>query len=370
MLKAPLQQPGIKDPPSFPKNAISAHPYKGGETTGHERIAHLLRTGHMTTYKDTRNGLLGLDFSTKLSAWLAHGCLTAKQIHWAMHAFEEGTSQDPTMRTAAGFGQGENAGTGWVRFELLWRDYMQLCSRKFGTALYRESGFADDRHTKWKYPQADGKGEVARQIERFLNGTTGIGLVDASMRELYLTGWTSNRARQNVASFLAKHLGIDWRIGAEWYESMLIDHDTASNWGNWQYVAGVGNDPRGEARMFNPVKQAHDYDPRAEYIKNWIEPLRRVDRPESAMQAWTMGEDERRRCGLEEEEWVLRPLKKIAFGGGGGGGGGRGRGGGGGYNGPGRGGGDRRGKRGGTGKGGRGGRSGGGDEGFVVRYQQ
>jgi len=82
-----------------------------------------------------------------------------------------------------------------------------------------------------------------QKLLRFRAGTTGTGLIDASLRELFRTGYTSNRTRQNVASFLSKRLNIDWRVGAEWYECMLVDYDCASNWGNWQYVAGVGNDP-------------------------------------------------------------------------------------------------------------------------------
>lgn len=190
-------------------------------------------------------------------------------------------------------------------------------------------------------------------VERFLAGRTGTGLIDASQRELYLTGWTSNRARQNVASYLSKHLGIDWRIGAEWYEQNLIDYDVSSNWGNWQYVAGVGNDPRGDARVFNPVKQAVDYDTNGEYVRTWVPELRDVgrggqkeappsgDSPESLMgvfQAWRMPAEEKKRLGLEGVEWVEKPLIRIDFSpnrrGGGkprgrGGGRGRGRGGGG-----------------------------------------
>ncbi|SLM38377.1 dash family cryptochrome, partial [Lasallia pustulata] len=133
------------------------------------------------------------------------------------------------------------------------------------------------------------------------------------MRELFLTGYTSNRARQNVASFLAKHLGIDWRVGAEWYESLLCDYDVSSNWGNWQYTAGVGNDPRGEARVFNPVKQAVDYDPQGAYVKNWVAELRGVEDPQVIFQAWKMPEQTRRELGLVGVEWVDRPLKKIDF---------------------------------------------------------
>ena len=95
------------------------------------------------------------------------------------------------------------------------------------------------------------------------------------MRELALSGFTSNRARQNVASFLTKNLGIDWRAGAEWFESLLVDYDVASNWGNWAYAAGVGNDARG-FRFFNLHKQALDYDPAGAFVRHWIPELRSI----------------------------------------------------------------------------------------------
>jgi deoxyribodipyrimidine photo-lyase len=79
----------------------------------------------------------------------------------------------------------------------------------------------------------------------------------------------SNRGRQNVASYLCHDLGIDWRYGAAYFEEQLIDYDPASNWGNWAYVAGVGNDPR-EDRRFNPQKQAADYDPKKTYRNLWL----------------------------------------------------------------------------------------------------
>ncbi|MCJ1311517.1 hypothetical protein MMC25_005189 [Agyrium rufum] len=349
LLKPLEEKPLLSRPMQWPSNAKSAHPFHGGEATGHLRIKHLIASGNMTTYKDTRNGMLGEDFSTKLSAWFALGCVTARQVHDYLVAFEDGTSD--LGKGAPGYGKGENKGTAAVRFELLWRDYMRLCTKKFGPRLFRESGFRHDDSMKWKYAEKDK--DVQRQVERFLAGETGTGLIDASMRELYLTGYTSNRARQNVASFLAKHLGIDWRIGAEWYESLLCDYDLSSNWGNWQYTAGVGNDPRGEARVFNPVKQAFDYDPKADYVKNWVDELREVDEAQYAFQAWKLPEDEKARLKLKDLEWVESPLKKIEFRvgkhsanggkgrggkrGGGRGGGGRGGGGGGGYNGRGRG---------------------------------
>lgn len=305
-------QPFFKDePPSIPAGTESAHPFRGGSKTGHARIDHLIESASMTHYKDTRNGLLGTDFSTKLSAWLALGCITARQIHHDLVAFEDGTGGGE-WKGVRGYGKGENKGTAAVRFELLWRDYMRLCTRKFGSQLFQRGGFRNDDSYPWKMP-SKATPEVEETLKRFLNGTTGTGLIDASQRELFLTGYTSNRARQNVASFLSKHLGLNWMLGAEWYESLLVDYDVSSNWGNWQYVAGVGNDPRGEARVFNPVKQAFDYDPEGEYIKAWVPELGGLEDPQKIFQAWKMSNEEKKERGLAGQDMVEKPLKKIDF---------------------------------------------------------
>lgn len=231
---------------------------------------------------------------------------------------------------------------------------MRLCTRKFGERLFFVDGYRQDPSAKTKFisspyshstkkKNAKGVDDTNTRItvERFITGRTGTGLIDASQRELFLTGWTSNRARQNVASYLSKHLGIDWRVGAEWYEMNLIDYDVSSNWGNWQYVAGVGNDPRGDARVFNPVKQAVDYDTNGEYVRTWVPELRDVGRAskpsadgaqqpaaatgedpakgdslESLMgvfQAWRIPAEEKKRLGLEGIEWVEKPLIRIDF---------------------------------------------------------
>lgn len=312
LLKPLAENPPLLDPPVYPPGVISAHPFAGGSKTGMKRIQSLIRSGAMTTYKDTRNGLLGTEFSTKLSAWLALGCISARQVHGELLNFEEG--RDDQYKGAEGYGQGENKGTAAVRFELLWRDYMRLCTRKFGPRLFRLEGFRNVTSYPWKTPGSRGAGpETAEVFDRFLRGTTGTGLIDASQRELLLTGYTSNRARQNVASFLSKHLGINWKLGAEWYECMLVDYDVCSNWGNWQYVAGVGNDPRGEARVFNPVKQGCDYDARGEYCKAWVKELRRLDEPQEIFQVWKVSKERRWELGLEGLDMVEHPLKKIEF---------------------------------------------------------
>lgn len=345
-LLAPLEQnPDLpKDAITFPSTASSAHPFAGGEGEAHQRIKHLLSNGSMTKYKDTRNGMIGTDFSTKFAAFLSLGCISARQVHTYLLDFEDGRTS--IGKTAIGYGKGENKGTGWTRFELLWRDYMRLCAKKHRHKLFRIEGFeshAAGRNERggggprWRTPARDP--EAKRMLIRFLRGETGTGLIDASQRELWLTGYTSNRARQNVASYLSKHLHLDWRLGAEWYESQLIDYDTSSNWGNWQYVA-LGD------RTFNPVKQGYDYDAKGEYIKMWVPELKSwKGGVEGIFQGWKIPSEERQSLGLQDLEWINRPLARIEFrpGGGAGGGGGGGRG-----------------NHGGRGGGGRGGRNNGG----------
>lgn len=320
----------LPDHPPFPEGAISAHPFTGGEDNAQERLHDLVKSGHANTYKDTRNGLMGTEFSTKLSAYLAQGCITARQVHEALLALEDGTSE--SFADTEGYGEGENEGTKAIRFELLWRDYMRLCTRKFQSRLFYRSGFRADHSSKWKSPDKpktkpkedlattvdqaaaeEPSDEIGGILQRLFAGTTGMGLIDASQRELLYTGYTSNRARQNVASFVAKHLGVDWRLGAEWYEMLLVDYDVSSNWANWQYVAGVGNDPRGEARIFNPVKQAFEYDRDGAYVRRWVPELRPLESLENLFQAWTTPREDWARLGLEGLEMAERPVKKIDF---------------------------------------------------------
>ncbi|RCI09538.1 hypothetical protein L249_3923 [Ophiocordyceps polyrhachis-furcata BCC 54312] len=311
----------LAEPPKFPDDAESGHPFKGGENAAQDRLTHLVKSGAVTSYKATRNGLLGSDYSTKLSAFLALGCITARQVHEALVKFEDG--EDATYEGVQGYGGGENEGTKAIRFELLWRDYMRLCTAKFGRKLFSLSGFTQGKRYDGKWKSANTKmapkgqtpppTDVAKMLHRFLSGNTGMGLIDASQRELFLTGYTSNRARQNAASFLTKHLGIDWRYGAEWYEMMLVDHDVSSNWANWQYVAGVGNDPRGDARIFNPVKQAFDYDKDGTFVRTWLPELKDLEKSENVFQVWTTSPEDLEKTGLTDNIMVTDPLKRIDF---------------------------------------------------------
>ncbi|KFY55942.1 hypothetical protein V496_06849 [Pseudogymnoascus sp. VKM F-4515 (FW-2607)] len=318
-LLSPVSQSLLPNPPLCPSSMPSSPALHGGSKAAQSRLLHLLQSGAITTYKDTRNDLIGADYSTRLSAYLSQGCITARQIHVLLASFESGDSNLPSCASTPGFGKGETNGTSAIRYELLWRDYMRLSTRKYGGLLFSIGGFRRDFSQPWTKPSSDPASSAA--LARFLNGTTGTGLIDASQRELVLTGYTSSRARQNVANFLAKHLELDWRLGAEWYEYALVDYDVSSCWGNWQYVAGVGNDPRGEGRSFNPIKQSWDYDPKGEYCRAWIVELAGVGEgnggleliPGEFFQAWTMPKERQVVLGIQGLEWVRTPLKPIEF---------------------------------------------------------
>jgi deoxyribodipyrimidine photo-lyase len=235
---------------------------EAGEDKALERLNYyFFESKKVSTYKITRNGLLGPDYATRISPFLAQGSISAIAVYEQLQQYETNIEA--------------NESTYWVFFELLWREYFRWISVKYGDALFHMNGLKNESF--------QGYGNKAK-FERWCNGETGIPFIDANMRELNTTGFMSNRGRQNVASFLCKDLGIDWRWGAAYFESKLIDYDVSSNWGNWCYVAGVGNDPR-ENRWFNIQKQAHNYDAKAIYIKHMIPELAHLS-AEEAISPW------------------------------------------------------------------------------------
>ncbi|MGK7889079.1 MAG: DASH family cryptochrome, partial [Leptolyngbyaceae cyanobacterium] len=248
--------------------------FKGGESQGLERLQQYIWDGdRLKEYKETRNGMLGADYSSKFSPWLAHGCLSPRYIYQQVQEYEN-------QRV-------KNKSTYWLIFELLWRDYFRFICQKHGDRVFHLSGIQGIRFpwkTDWE------------QFERWQSGTTGYPLVDANMRELAATGFMSNRGRQNVASFLTKNLGIDWRIGAEWFESMLLDYDVCSNWGNWNYTAGVGNDARG-FRYFNIPKQSRTYDQHGDYVRHWLPELASLDE-NKIHKPWSLNGNQQKEYGV------------------------------------------------------------------------
>jgi len=231
----------------FTMDTRTAFPFKGGEQQALERIRHYFwDSKKLAYYKKTRNGLVGLDYSSKLSAWLANGSVSPKTIYWEVKRFEEA--------------EVKNQDTYWLIFELIWRDFFKYISLKHGDAIFRQGGILEKEY-EWEYSDA--------KLKKWIAGTTPEPFVNANMKELALTGWMSNRGRQNVASFWAKEWQQDWRYGAAYFESLLLDYDVHSNWGNWMYNSGVGNDPRD--RKFNIARQADMYDGHGTFQRLWLQ---------------------------------------------------------------------------------------------------
>lgn len=224
--------------------------YQGGETQALERIAYYtFESQLLSKYKYTRNQSLGTDYSSKLSPWLAHGCISPRRIYWTVKKYEQEVKK--------------NISTWWLIFELIWRDYFKFLAIRFGTRMFHVGGIRDrsvsfhDDHSLF---------------EKWKNGQTGIPFVDAHMRELIHTGFISNRGRVNCASFLARDYQVNWTWGAAWFEHLLIDYDVCSNWINWNFQAT-------EVWYTNPVNQGLKYDKKGEYVSQWIPELAHLPGP-------------------------------------------------------------------------------------------
>ncbi|MGR5539072.1 DASH family cryptochrome [Vibrio campbellii] len=219
--------------------------FLGGERAGLEHCYRYFSSPFASEYKQTRNELDGMNASTKFSPWLAYGNISPRMVYAMLKRYECDNQA--------------NESTYWIYFELLWREYFYWYARKYGETLFRFGGIHDQRPLTSYY---------GHRFQQWKKGETPFPIVNACMHQLNETGYMSNRGRQLVASCLVHELGLDWRYGAAYFESQLIDYDVASNWGNWQYLAGVGADPRG-SRQFNLEKQTQMYDPYMEFIDRW-----------------------------------------------------------------------------------------------------
>lgn len=221
--------------------------FESGTRAARQRLTHyLFDSNHIATYKQTRNNLLGWDSSNKISPWLANGNISPKQVFRMLRKYERERIS--------------NESTYWLYFELMWREYFYWYAMKHGKRLFHPQGLGKRKQLMSFWP---------KRFAMWTQASTPWPLVNACMTELNTTGFLSNRGRQIVASCLVNELNVDWRFGAAWFEQQLIDFDVASNWGNWQYIAGVGCDPRG-GRHFNIDKQTQQFDPQGEYMRYWL----------------------------------------------------------------------------------------------------
>ena len=194
------------------------------------------------TYFETRNGVIGRDYSTKFSRFLSNGRLNVRYLYNYLKEYEEK--------------YGSNKSTYWIQFEILWREFFYWSYQKNKTSFFSLNGLKGKREFKRDY---------SSNLLSYLKGDE---FMECVLKELFETGFISNRFRQVFASEWIHKYKFDWRDGAYLFECYLADYDVYSNWGNWQYLAGVGHDPRGK-RRFNVLKQLDTYDPKREYLKKW-----------------------------------------------------------------------------------------------------
>ena len=238
-LQAPLpglSQLGLGEPYGC---AGSAFPFAGGEAAAQARLRDFLWEGlGIRDYLDNRDRLLSAEASSRLSPWLANGCLSVRRVAAELRRHE------------AQHGRSEATQAFW---EALLRREFFLCQPLTDISLPGTA--TDPRLTLWCV------------------GRSGMPLVDASMRELAATGFIAHRCRQLVAAYLIVSLEQDWRHGAAWFEEHLLDHLPASNWASWRGIAELCRDPQ-RAETFNPLRMARELDPQAEYVSFWLPELR------------------------------------------------------------------------------------------------
>lgn len=225
-------------------------PLYASESISWQRIErYVWQQKHILHYKESRNGLIGENYASFFSTPLALGCLSVRSLWQQIERFEQDVAA--------------NDSTYWLKFELLWREFFRWQMRKYQAAWFSANGIKGAK--QFLPPELNSKSR--QRFRNWCQGQTGVPFVDANMRLLNQTGLMSNRGRQNVASYLIHDLGLDWRLGAAYFEQRLLDYDVASNWSNWAYIAGYGNS---EARPFNIIKQALSYDANADFVKQLL----------------------------------------------------------------------------------------------------
>lgn len=232
---------------SFDPDPRSDLIYEGGASVALERLTSFFwKAGDIDHYTQTQNDLVDSHDSSRFSPWISHGCLSPKMIYQELQQHKNaGGNSDAANR---------------FFLQLVWRDYHRLMGKKYGNLIFLKGGTKGRIRTDFE--------DNYEVLESWIEGETGVPLVDACMNELAATGYLSRRGRELVSSYLINELGVNWQMGAEYFESILIDYDPCSNYGNWNLAAGVGLDNRKDL-AFNLAAQARRLDPQGNYIKKW-----------------------------------------------------------------------------------------------------
>jgi deoxyribodipyrimidine photo-lyase len=258
-----------------PRNDADFELPAAGEAAALDRLNNFLEET-IYGYGGGRN-LLDQPATSFLSPYLRFGALSIRQAYWgAKAAIDLADSKEAQASAEA-----------WLN-ELIWREFYQALLYHFPQTIEQplREQFAD-----FEWLDDDDAFQAWRE------GRTGYPVVDAAMRMLNATGWMHNRARMIVASFLTKDLLIDWRKGERYFMQQLIDGDSASNVGGWQWAAGVGADAQPFFRVFNPTLQGQRFDPEGVFVKQWLPELRGMP-IEYVHEPWKLSASDQQRYGV------------------------------------------------------------------------
>jgi deoxyribodipyrimidine photo-lyase len=238
----------LEEPVDDPR---SSHVFVGGESNALNQLEHFfLSNEQVNANKNSRNK--SEDHSSKLSPWIAFGCISLRQVYWEVTRHQHSNNLNRNNL---------------LMLELLWRDYFRFMFKKHGQKFIAAKNLQEEEITI-----APNQDEL---FENWKNGETNVPLVDAIMHELNATGYINNYSRQITAGFLVNELKVDWTKGAAYFEEKLIDYSPASNWGNWAFIAGV-NDAR-ESRYNILTKPAKELETKSDFIDTWLPAIKEID---------------------------------------------------------------------------------------------
>ena len=259
-----------------------------GEASAHERLREF-RAGALNGYAEGRD-IPAINGTSRLSPHLAQGEISPRQAWLA------------TFDTNAPEGDVET-----FRKEIAWREFSYHL-------LFHNPDMPRENVSQQfdGFPWAEWDDELRQAVRAWEKGQTGYPIVDAGQRQLWHTGWMHNRVRMISASFLIKHLLVNWRHGEEWFYDTLVDWDAANNSNGWQWVAGSGADAAPFFRVFNPVLQGEKFDPQGDYVREWVPEL--AEMPEKHIHApWKAPDTVLLKAKVRLGETYPKPIVDHAF---------------------------------------------------------
>lgn len=234
---------------AFKQDARTEMPFNGGEAFGLERLyEYFVVHKYIETFEESHIELMGTNISSKLSPWLALGCVSPKLVYAELKNYEKNNKASKSSQS--------------FFVELLWRDHCRLLGKKYGDKIF-EIGGISGVETK---TLVDDMG----LLQQWIDGKTSCELINACMLQLKHTGYLTHKGRQIVSSYLVNDLQVNWQMGASYFEHILIDYDICSNWVNWNIVGGVGPDAKDD-RYINIENQIKRLDPKGEFTALWLD---------------------------------------------------------------------------------------------------